>query len=517
MAHDWKAELLTLGFELAETHISHVFLRGDEVYKLKRPVALGFLDFSSLELRERACLAEVELNRRLAPDVYLGVVALVRDEPGQLTFVPRPAVERPRVLEWAVHMRRLRDSDRADSMLAAGELGVADVERLATAIARFHQRAPCNEATTQYGMPARILQNVQENFGQVEHSVLSFLRPDEREHLFAYQTWFLERHAPLFIERARAGRVRDGHGDLRLEHCYRDPSGGFLIIDCIEFNERFRFGDVCADLAFLAMDLCHHDRVDLAELLVAAYARESGDYGIYDVLDFYQSYRAVVRAKVSSLLASDEEVRASTRERACSEARRYYLLGLAAAGRALAPTRLIVSFGLIASGKSALACALAAELALPVVSADLTRKQLLNSDPTDPHREAAFQGAYGERMTERVYEELLARAAHVLASGRSVVLDASFRSRAQRERARALALRTGAVPIFFECRCARNAAMERLARRAREPSVSDGRAEIYDEFAACFEPADELSDREHLVLDTEQPLERTVEAARARL
>lgn len=499
-----SSELCSRGFTQIETHISRVFLRGDEVFKLKRPVELGFLDFTTLERREEACHAEVALNRRLAPDVYLGVSALVR-EGDVLAFRDTERVDRKEVIDWAVHMRRLSDDTRADVLLAAGRFERGDVERVACMLAQFHTSARGDAETAAFGEPNVIEANVEENFAQTEASVADYLRPEECERLRAYQRRFLRERRELFEARARDGHVRDGHGDLRLEHLYRTREGAYLAIDCIEFNDRFRYGDVCSDLAFLAMDLSHHGRADLAELLIAAYARERGDYGLYALLDFYQSYRAVVRAKIASMLAEDRDVGDATRARASGEARRYYMLALAAAARPATPVRLVVTFGLIASGKSTLADALGDKLAAPVLSADETRKRLLGLTPTTPRHDRAFGGAYTPEVSARVYGLLFERAEQVLCAGRSVVLDATFRARAQRQRARELAARLGVEIVFVECRCPRERAIERLRAREREPHVSDGREEIFDAVAASFESVADLPSAQHVIIDTTRP------------
>jgi uncharacterized protein len=509
------AELKQAGFDMIETHISRVFLRGTDVYKIKRPVSLGFLDFSTLAQREQACLAEVELNRRLAPDVYLGVVGVLGDDAGGVHFVPRERCAAQPVREWAVHMRRLRDQDRADVLLTRGALTVEDLERLAECIATFHCRARADAHTAKLGGRDALLQNVTENFSQLEQ-LTDGLDEGERCALRAYQRGFLQREQVLLEARARGGFVRDGHGDLRLEHCYRQPDGSFIVIDCIEFNDRFRYADVCADLSFLTMDLRHHGRADLAELFVASYARVSHDYPLYGLLDFYESYRATVRGKVSAMLAQDPLVEADTRERAAKEARRYLLQAIAAGARPLGVPTLWVTFGAIASGKSTLARALAEKLGLAVLSADYTRKELLGVHPELARHEAPFAGAYSAGMTDSVYDTLLARAGLLLASGRSVVLDATFRARAHRQRARDLARQHGAELRFVECRVARSVALARLATRSLAPSVSDGRGEIYDAFVASYEPPDELPSSELLQVDGEQPAARILTGVLAR-
>ena len=505
-----EEHLLAPGGEVRETHISWVFLGAGEVFKVKKPVSLGFLDFGTLEKRHEACEAEVALNRRLAPEVYRGVVPITRGTDGRLRF---GGSGEP--LEWAVHMSRLADADRADELLERGELGADDLRRLARHLAAFHAAARSDAEVARFGSPEAIAANVAENFEQTRGRVERLVDPAQAAEIEGWQLDFLERHRADFEERAALGRVRDGHGDLRLEHVYLPgPSREPTILDCIEFNDRFRYADVCADVAFLAMDLAWHDAPVAAEGFLAAYAREADDYDLYPLVDFYESYRAYVRGKVAMLTAADPGISLETRRRAEAEARRYFLLALASERRPLRPPRVVAVGGLIASGKSTMADALGWELGTPVVDADRTRKSLLGVEPEERVLEPAWQGAYDPEMTARTYTELFRRADVVLGTGRSVILDASFRSREHRERARQLAAWRGAPFHFVECRADWELCRERLRKRERAGGVSDGRLAIFDEFAARWQPAGELSLEEHVVLDTSRPLEESMAVLR---
>jgi uncharacterized protein len=506
-----RNELSAQGFSCIETHISRVYLRGAHVFKTKRPLDMGFLDFRTLADRKHACEAELTLNRRLAADVYLELCALVRGPGGELSFVPYDGSEAREVLEFAVHMRRLRDETRADQRLLRGELTRDEIAAVARLLADFHAHARSDAEIARFGEPDAIGANVEENFRQVHAYVHDHLSADELASVERYQREFLVANATLFRQRAAAGCVRDGHGDLRLEHVYRNDDGSQVIIDCIEFNERFRFADICADLAFLSMDLRSHNRGDLAELLLATYAEVSGDYGLYALLDFYESYRAFVRAKVASFLAHDPQVQPEAREQAWRAARRHFLLALAASRPALVRPRLIVCMGMIASGKSTLAEALAERLGVSALSADRLRKALLSQPALAPLPDAPFAGGYAPELSEHVYTLLRERARALLGSGRSVIVDAGFRKRRERDRLRELAAEMGVEVLFLECRCGRACALARLAQRAQGPHVSDGRAEIYDALAADNEPPEELQAAQHMVLDSEQPLALTLE------
>jgi hypothetical protein len=499
--------------ELVETHVSQVFLLERDVFKIKRPVDLGFLDFTTPERRHAACLAEVTLNARLAPDVYRGVVPVRRDEAGRGSLQGAGPV-----VDWAVHMRRIPDEHRADVLLARGHLSGAAIDQVARRLARFHADARSDSATASFGSPEAIARNVEENFAQTR-GVIEAYAPDEAPEIVRWQTEFLRTNRALFEQRAAAGRVRDGHGDLRLEHVYLEGGGARepTIIDCIEFNDRFRFADVCADVAFLSMDLEAHGRVDLAERLLARYSRESNDFDLYSLVDFYEAYRAFVRAKVAAMLAADPGVGDDTRQRAWAEARRHFLLALAADRRSLLTPAVVAVGGLIASGKSTIAELLGNEMSAPVVDADRTRKSMVGVDAHHPLHEAAWSGSYDPSFTDRVYAEVMRRAGVVLASGRPVVLDASFRSAAFRRAARELAVAHGVPFRFVECRTEPDVCRRRLAERELTRGVSDGRVAIFDAFRAGFEPVTELSAVEHLVLDTTRPVEENLTLLRAQV
>lgn len=498
--------------ELAETHISWVFLLDREVFKVKKPVCLGFLDFRSVEQRKAACEAETRLNARLSPEVYRGVVPIRLGPDGRACIGGSGPV-----LDWAVHMARLSDERRGDALLARGELTAAALEAVARRAAAFHADASTETRATELGAKEAVSFNVEENFAQTRGLVDRYLRPEEHDEIVRWQRAVLRDRAALFEGRVAAGRVRDGHGDLRLEHVYVGADGAVSILDCIEFNERFRVADVCADIAFLSMDLAAHGRVDLAEAFVAGYAREADDFDLYELLDFYESYRAYVRGKISAMVASDPSIGDAVRSEADAQARRYFLLALSADRRSLLSPALIAVGGLIASGKSTLAGRLASEMSAPVVDTDTTRKRMLGARPAEHLREGAWQGAYAPEITDRVYEEALRRARVVLASGRPVVLDASFRSRKTREAARELARSMGVPFRFIECRADPDASRQRLVAREREGGVSDARVELFDSFAARFEPVAELASNEHLVVDTTGPVEQSLAVLRDRL
>lgn len=494
--------------ERIQTHISWVFLLENDVYKLKRPVDLGFLDFRTAEKRRLACEAEVELNRRLAPTVYHGVVPIGQTADGNFHVNGEGEV-----VDWAVHMRRVPDAGRADNLLQAGKLSPAQLDAIAARLAEFHALAAHDARIAAFGAPENFAPNVRENFTQTRSNIARFMSYRDAAELENWQRNYLQDRAALFRERIEQKRVRDGHGDLRLEHVYVEASG-VTVLDCIEFNDRFRYADVCADVAFLSMDLEALGRVDLAELFLARYARYANDYDLYGLVDFYESYRAFVRAKVASFTAADESNDHPTRERAWQQARHYALLALSAKRSPLLPPVVIAIGGTLAAGKSTLADQLGLELAAPIVDTDRIRKHLAGHLPLDAVKAPAFAGVYSIDASERVHAELYRRARVVLGSGRPVIVEASFRTAAQRAKIRSLA-QAHQVPFHFvECRAPAALRKARLLERARSASVSDGRLEIVDAFDRSYEPVTELSASEHIRLDTSQGLEANVDSLR---
>ena len=312
------------GVSLRTTHASWVFLTDGDAWKVKRPVDFGFLDFRTLEARRRACEDEVRLNRRLAPGVYLGVEP-VRSSPDGFSLQGAGPIA-----DWAVHMRRLPDGASAEAMLGRGLLRPERLAALAKRLAAFLADA---RPTPELGGPQVLRHNVDENFAQVAPFVGDLVDRATFDDVRAFQLGALAAHADRFVARVGEGRIRDGHGDLRLEHVYFLPEpDGIVAIDCIEFNDRFRCGDAAGEAAFLAMELEAARCPDLAAGFLARFAEESDDFGLYGVVDFYLSYRAWVRGKVAAFLASDATEEAALRTRKRDEARRQFALARSFSG-----------------------------------------------------------------------------------------------------------------------------------------------------------------------------------------
>jgi aminoglycoside phosphotransferase family enzyme/predicted kinase len=408
------------------------------------------------------------------------------------------ATEGSELVDYCVKMRRLPDATRADLLLERGALKMSDLDEIARVLAQFHEKCASSDAIARFGEQDSVAFNVRENLEQARPFLGRLLGDERAKALGQRQLEFLKENEQLLAARATSGKVRDGHGDLRLEHIYL-TDGGLQIIDCIEFNERFRYADVCADLAFLTMDLRHRGRADMAERLLSKYAILSGDYGLYELVDFYESYRAYVRGKVTAFLAQQKSEADGELERRATV---YFEQAFAGLSPAATAPRLICVGGLIASGKSTVAERLRCRLALPLVDTDRTRKRMAGLGPTDRGSDDAFRGIYSAEFSRKVYEEVLSAARGVLQSGRSVLVEASFTKREQRTCARDLAQTLGVGLSFVECRVPDRVARERLVKREGQVSVSDGRLDVYDAVAADAEPITLGELESHLVLDT---------------
>ncbi|MBU1277427.1 MAG: AAA family ATPase [Proteobacteria bacterium] len=474
--------------EHLQTHISHIFLTGPMAYKLKKPVDLGFLDFRALEDRRRFCLDELRLNRRLAPAIYRQVMAVVRREEG-LALAP---LEDPggEVVEYVLQMAQMDQGRMMDRLLEQGEVGPEQVTRLARLLARFYASEKGGPQVAFAGRPSQVRLNVEENFRQTQDYQGICVSPARWRAVRDFSLGFLRQHRELFKQRVAQGRVVDGHGDLHSGNINLPVDGEPIVFDCIEFNQRFRWQDAACDLAFLAMDLDHHGRRDLREVLVKEYITASGDRDLLRVLDFYLCYRAVVRAKVYGFMHEDPALELTERFRDLGRARSYFRQAAGYAGGE-PPYFMVCMMGLMGTGKSYLARLLALATGWPHLSSDVVRKQRAGMAPGQPSRDAWGRGLYSPQATEETYEALARRAGSRLEMGGSVIVDASFREESWRERFLDLAAREGATPLLVEVYASPQVVEERLARReATADSASDGRRElVVAQAASCEEPS----------------------------
>ena len=475
----------TLSVDLEQTHISLVFLTGEFVYKVKRPVDFGFLDFTTLEKRLENCNREVILNRRLSPEVYLGVVPITQDESGlHVEGVGEP-------VEYAVKMSRLPKDGMMDRLLQKDAVTEEMMADLGRRIAQFHATAITNPEITEIGGADTVRVNVQENFDQTEAHIGRTLDQETWDAIREYSLGFLDRRAGVFQHRAETDRIRDCHGDLRAAQiCFHD--GEISILDCIEFNDRFRISDVAADIAFLAMDLDVIDRQDLSKALMTAYLDESQDWELLELLPFYQSYRAYVRGKIEGFRLDDPTTPEGEKAQIAAQGKTFFDLARSYAKQPITP-RLVLMGGLMGTGKTTVAEALSHERGFAHLSSDETRKRLAGIDPEDRRYVEFDSDIYSPEFSQRTYQALFDEARDLLKSGRSVIVDASFRTKSERAIAVRIAEETGSPLLFALCTADDETIRQRLTdRETRGTGASDGRWEIYQAQKDHFEPPNEL-------------------------
>ena len=490
------------GVVTIQTHISHLFLTASRVYKLRKAVSLGFLDFGTRAIRNGDCLHELSLNRRLAPDVYLGV-APVQAGPDVRVGAIGESVSAPD-LEHCVVMRRLPRGRDAVSLIERGDFGADHVDTMTRVIVRFHERHRLGQPApfTPEAWLSAISTPVADNFTPIADVV-----DDARLPRLARGTRdFLDTHRDRFETRRIEGRAVDGHGDLHLAHVWFDTGDiDPLFIDCIEFSERLRHIDAASEVAFMAMDLTYRGHVELADRFLRRYAADADDFHLYSVADYFISYRAAVRAKVAAIAAVEAEVPDAQRRAARASASRHLDLAndaLFSRGHAA----VVAMAGVVGTGKSTAAQEVADSLdGTAVISSDRVRKRLAGRDPLDRTDAAVDAGIYAADVTQRVYRGLLDRAESVVGSGRVAVLDATFSSPDQRAGAAAFARARGVPFLIVETRCQEAGVRQRLEDRVRHGrDVSDAGPAFYAASVSRYVPV-QAEEGDHLVVDTESP------------
>jgi uncharacterized protein len=487
--------------EFLQTGISLIFLTDDFAYKVKKPVKYDFLDFSTVEKRRHYCEREVVLNRRLCPDVYLGVANVTKEQDtiridGQ-----------GKVMDYAVKMRRLPQKDMMDVRLGNNDVTPDMVRSISQILANFHNRTMTSPEISANGNLSVIDKNTDENFTETAKYIEKTISKKFYENIKKYTEAIINNSASLFEKRVSDGYIRDCHGDLHASNiCISD---NIYIYDCIEFNDRFRYSDVASEVAFLAMDLDHYGRADLSSTFVDEYVKESHDADLRKLLDFYKCYRAYVRGKIKSFEIDDTLISPVEKRRAKNEAQSYFDL-------AMSYTKpgpwLLITVGLTGTGKSTTAHALASRLGLTVISSDLVRKNITGVAPTE-HRYVSFNNnIYSPDITRQTYDALFARAKDILKENGKVIIDASFIRQSQRIIAKSLAEEMNARFFVLEFSLDEENLRKRLLERESQGTVSDGRWEIYLAQQKEFNGF-QGEDIESILIDSTKPIDVIVREA----
>lgn len=482
--------------QLVETHISWLLLSGDYAYKLKKPLDLGFLDYSTLERRRRFCEEEVRLNRRTAPQLYLETVPVSGTVDNPCFGAGGP------ILEYAVKMRRFPAGLLLDELLQTGRLPARLIDTLAATVAAFHAAAARVAADLPLGTPEVAGQPVRENFEQILPRLHDAAQLEQAQQLAAWAAAEQQRLVPLLRQRRADGHIRECHGDLHLGNIVLLDDVP-LPFDGIEFNDTLRWIDVISDSAFLMMDLQARGRSDYAWRFLNAYLQHTGDYAALPLLPWYLSYRAMVRAKVAAIRAAQAADDLTLRDHAAGDVAAYLTLAASYA----APRRpcLLITRGLSGSGKTRHSQVLLEQFSLVRLRSDVERKRLFGLAATASSGSTVGGGIYTANAGEQTYAHLATTAEMILRSGQPVLIDATFLRRAQRDRFHRLAEGLGIPFLIVEFHAA-DAELRRriLQRSARGTDASEASLAVLEQQLATQEPLGEDERARCIRVDTEQ-------------
>ena len=491
--------------ELRQTHMSHAFLAGEYVYKVKKALRFDFADCSTLAARYQLCCEEIRLNRRLAPETYLGVVSIIRDG-RRFQISDEVATFDLGATEYAVKMRRLPEDRMFDQLVRIGEANASHIDKIAKKLADFHRGAPSAAGSALWVAicsPAPSTWQPEESKRFLGNTI-----DESQVHAIGdYFNHFVAVHRKLLDDRVRGGHVREGHGDLRCEHICMTSE--IQIFDCLEFSESLRYGDVASEIAFLAMDLDSLGATGLADELVRAYTEETADDALLILINFYKCHRACVRGKVESLKSLEEEVPPVERELARNSARAFFTLGFSYA--LCARPALVIVCGLSGTGKSTVSRMLQYRTGFEVVASDRVRKRITDTAETFDGRTDYGAGIYSPDVDRLTYDALMAQAEGHLHRGRGVIIDATFKKPAARRAALAIASRARVPVLFVETRAEHEEVLRRLRERSHNRrGPSDATEEVYLQQQSDFVPLAEISARQHIVVDTTKGAELVI-------
>ena len=485
--------------EIIDTHVSKVFLNRNQVFKLKKPVDYGFLDFSSLAQRRDACVKEVELNRRTTDGIYIGVVSVIFS---QGTY-KLSNLNDPSAVEYLVHMKRLPQESMLDERLKNGTFSDSMADDLGAQIANFHLRAATGQQISKVGGYEGMKTNVEENFSQLIPDIGNTRSRGVYDEISEYARAFMEKRKRLFTQRATDEFTRDVHGDLRTEQISITDNGVVSILDCIEFNDRMRWIDTAADLAFILMDLEHKDNKYLADILLGSYFQKALDSNIAELLNFYKCYRAVVRGKIESFRVDDQSMTKSEIEEISVRARSYFELARQYAHDRIEQEIILIG-GLMGTGKTTLADLVSKDMGYVRISTDEVRKNQLGLSPETRRYDNYGEGIYDNATNKATYEKLYSIASDNLKKGHSIVVDASFSDKGERQRFYSLGAGLNLPTKFILCVAPDQVIKRRLLDRERMGvGASDGRFDIYEQQKKNYDALDR-SIEQYIEIDTNQ-------------
>ena len=488
---------------LIQTHTSWVFLTGKYAYKVKKPVFFGFLDYTSLAAREYFCQEEFRINQILAPDIYYGVIPIIKQGSKIKLSSKKDSYQ---VLDYAIKMRELPQETIMTNCLKAGKINYSDVGEIARIIADFHNKSASKPDFHKYGGTEIIKYNWDENFAQTEPFIGITISKKTFNEIRQRVEYFMLNSESVFQKRVHDGKIKQCHGDLHSRNIF--VAEKVYIFDCLEFNPRFAVSDIASEIAFFVMDLEFYKHKELADFFIARYLHYTNDWELLKVLDFYKCYRAYVRGKVTGFNLNDRGMTKSDKNQAKIMAKEYFALADKYALSLTSKPKLIMVMGLPAVGKTYLAQHLADHIHAYHICSDIIRKEITDT-PVETHRfEGYGKGIYTREVSAKTYDEMFQRAENYLAQGKTVIIDATFSWQSSRNLAKIIADKTNASLYIINCTCPEKVVMTRMKKRSREFSLSDATPDVYYRMKNNFEKV--KSKKNYIVIDTSKTLNKNL-------
>ncbi len=471
---------------IIQTHISYVILTGEYVYKFKKPVNFGFLDFSTLEKRKYYCEEELRLNKRLCPEIYLDVVPFTRkNDSVEINGLGK-------VIEYAVKIKEFPQEAILNKFLEKNGIGEETIDNIVDILVEFYKSSKNSDEIDYFGTVEAIKNNIDENFEQTKDFINLTITKEMFDFIKKRTNDFLKENKNMFENRVKNGFIKDCHGDLHSGNIVL-LDDKICIFDCIEFNKRFRYSDVASDIAFLSMDLDFLGQAYSSSYFIQKYVEKSKDENLFKVLNFYKCYKAYVRGKVIGFKINDSNIDKIEKEKTIYLARKYFDLAYYYSQlfsrknkRDVKPV-LFITTGLTGTGKTTVARKFAIDYNANIISSDNIRKELAGIDKYERHYDAYNTGLYSPKKMRKTYDKIFEKAKIFLKDQKNVVLDATFKTEKLRDLARVISKKNNACFLILYCNCPKEKVKEYLNFRVAKKSVSDGRWEIYVKQKDSFE------------------------------
>ena len=464
--------------DLIQTHISYVIITDRFVYKIKKPVDFGFLNFSTLELRKKFCYEEIKLNKRLCDRLYIDVVTLTKKVDKSLEINGEGDI-----IDYAVRMNKFSQDKLMSFLLKNSQISKKHLDNLCSILLDFYNSYPADDEITSYGSPESVKKNIDENFEQTQNMINITIPEEMFNNIKKANNVFFKNKKELFKLRMKNGFIHDCHGDLHSGNIVIDNQG-ICVFDCIEFNKRFRYIDVASDIGFLAMDLDYNNHPFYSSFIISKYIEISNDKNILKLINFYKSYRAFVRGKVGGFQLNDPQIKKIDKEKIITSTRKYFelshyyskLFNLEITNK---KPIIFLTSGLTGTGKSTVASKISIDFNAETINTDIIRKKQEGINIYERHHEEPNTGLYSPEKIKATYEKVINYAEEIIKKRKNVVIDATFQKRKYREMVYNLSKKYNAIIIPIYCHCPENISKQWLNRRLQLKSISDGRWEIY--------------------------------------